>query len=310
MREVFGPTRGSRLLYGGLLVGALALDVLMLVASVAERDLFLLALGAVTLGPVTLLAVYLLARSEQRFTLEGDHVEARGLLWRRRVPLAAITAVDNGDRFTIRAEGRAPLRVRLSHRDRGVPLESALIERSPQLRAALSDVPRLPISFARRPSVSWVNSLLALAGALFFLAFGAAMVVGGLVSIGGGEVSSVLGPLLMSMLACPFGLLFAWMGLMDIPWGYRFTEEHAEVRFALRKKRYPRAALAGMALRSEERVTRGVSRTAWVLALELGEHGTLNVEPTEGGVPMGFTPDADRRDLARLQAALRAAWVR
>jgi hypothetical protein len=157
--------------------------------------------------------------------------------------------------------------------------------------------------------VSWVNSLLVLAVALLFLAFGAALVVGGLANIGGGEISEVLGPLLISLLACPFGLLFAWMGLMNIPWGYRFTASHAEVRFAMRQKRYPRSSLVGMSLRTEERVMRGVSRTAWVLALDFGEHGTMTVEPTEGGMPMGFTPEADRHDLARLQDALRVVWA-
>ena len=305
----FGPTWASRLFFGGLLAFFLLFDAVLLIGTVLEQDPGLLAAGLI-LGPLTLLAAFLAARNESCLLLHPDRLEVRrAVVLRQTIPYAEIVGVSLPERLCITTRSGGTVRVGFSFRDQAVPVLEALRARVPGLRAASALPDTLPLVFWRRSSARWTDVALGPGLGAFVCFAGLVGTSEGVKALLAGDWGQAALNVLLSGMFWLLGLGLIWFGLFRSVWRYVFQPDRIEARALLWRRTFAVSELEKLELRSEKRTMKGGERTAWVLALAFRGGRELKVEPTEGGFPGSFSPEADRRDLYALSVALRSAYA-
>lgn len=115
--------------------------------------------------------------------------------------------------------------------------------------------------------------------------------------------------ILMLLLMFAVGAMLAGLSLFGYVWHHVFTPDEIQVRYVLRRKRYPAAAVTTIELRHEVRTYRGFSREVPVLRIHFTNEKPLDVAFSNGGYPMDYSPVYAEKTLTELSNALRRVYL-
>lgn len=304
--QVFAAPLWLRLLMLGcaLFIGLLMLA--LLVGLALEGPSRGLALAGAVLAGMGLLSLVVVARSFRRAVLAADHVSLGLPLIARRIPLHAVRRVVHGNGIELHT-AQGTVRCRLALRDVEARFVQALEARLPEGAAAVARA--LPWTWRPRREVVATNIGMALGFGLGapLLALGIATVVVERLRAGALLEAAAAGGFVLLLLA--LGALMGGLFLWSFRWAVVFGPDHILEVFPARRRRHPVAALRDITVAGEQRRHKGHTRQAWWLALHLeGVDEALRIEPTENGVAMAHSPEADHRELCRMRDELRGLY--